>query len=527
MRGLVFLTFAMSTTLTVAATGCGDKGSSSSTGGTTTTGGTGGQGATGATGGDGGTGGAVCQPEKEICDGKDNDCNGVADDVADLPSGCKCDDGSTQPCYSGPDGTSGVGTCASGTQSCANGAWGECVGQITPVKEKCDFADDDCNGTVDDLGVATCGVGACQAVLQKCVDGQTQPCVPGQPTTEVCDSVDNNCNGLVDESDPMNGSNCLSGLFGPCTVGKMTCDAGVPTCVPDIAPTQEACDGVDNDCDGTVDNNVPGTGAACVTALPGPCSPGTVQCVDQVVDCISNVAPVSEVCNDNLDNDCNGVVDDIPGLNGVCDTGLLGACKDGLLVCQAGAPTCMQTTFAAANDPCDGVDNDCDGVADPGCLYSFVGVATNVPVASLVGWTQCYIDTYSNGSTPLATILAACNKPNLLMGCRPTGSPTLSVAAHAPRVDVIFDTGTGNVLHNANGVGWYYNSNWSWGFAPQGDNVNRNSCDVVGAFGDGAPDPDKRICWHTGGGFINNGWRCGANYSIGDTSYERIVYHAN
>ena len=43
-----------------------------------------------------------------------------------------------------------------------------------------------------------------------------------------------------------------------------------------------------------------------------------------------------------------------------------------------------------------------------------------------------------------------------------------TVAAHAPRTDVLFDTGTGNVPHDANGVGWYYNGNWSWGFAPQG-----------------------------------------------------------
>jgi hypothetical protein len=507
--------------LVIAATGCGNKSETSGSTTTTSTGGQGGAGASTPTGGSGGEGGAVCQPETEICDGKDNDCNGVPDDVANLPGGCKCTDGTTQSCYSGADGTAGVGTCVTGMQACVNGAWAECVGQITPSPEKCNLTDDDCNGTVDDMGVATCGVGACQTILEKCVNGVTQPCVPGQPTTEVCDGVDNNCNGLTDESDPMNGSNCLTGLQGPCTVGKMSCDAGAPTCVPDVMPTDEACDGVDNDCNGTVDDNVVGTGADCTTALPGPCTPGKVQCQNQVVDCVSNVQPINEVCGDNVDNDCNGIVDDIPGLNGVCDTGLLGACKDGTLLCQAGSTTCMQTTFAAANDPCDGIDNDCDGVTDPGCLYTFTGVAANVPVAALTGWTQCYIDNYANASTPMSTILAQCNKANLLMACRVAGSSVLQLAAHAPRIDVITDTGTGNVTHNANGVGWYYNNSWSWGFAVQGDAVIRNSCDVGGGV-----NSSKRMCWHSGGGNINSGYRCGDSYSFGG-DYERIVYHAN
>ncbi len=521
MRGLVLLPLVMSTALAIVATGCGNKAEPSGSTGATSAGGQGGQGASGGAGATGGAGGAVCQPEKEICDGQDNDCNGFPDDVSDVPGGCKCDNDATQPCYSGPEGTAGVGTCANGVQTCVNGAWAECVGQIKPVLEQCNLVDDDCNGTVDDMGVATCGVGACQQAGPKCVSGQLVPCVPGQPATEVCDGIDNNCNGIADESDPMNGSTCLSGLQGPCELGVRTCEMGTPVCVPDIPPTEEACDGVDNDCDGTVDNNVPGTGASCTTGLPGPCTPGHVQCVNEVVDCFSDVAPVAEVCDDSVDNDCNGAVDDIPGLNDVCDTGLLGACKDGTLVCQSGATNCMQTTFAAANDPCDGIDNDCDGVTDPGCLYTFQGIATNVPVASLVGWTQCYIDNFGNSSTPVATILSACNKPNLLMACRAAGSSVLQLAAHAPRLDVITDTGTGNVTHNANGVGWYFNSSWSWGFVVAGDTVTRNSCDT-----DTGVNSALRMCWHTGGNNINSGYRCGDDYTFG-SDYERIVYHAN
>ena len=524
VRSLVLVSFLMTSTALLSS-GCKGKETSGSGGTTTTpTGGQGGEGAGGGGGATGGEGGAVCKPEVEICDSKDNDCNGVPDDVANLPNGCHCDDGSTQTCYSGPEGTDGVGTCAKGTQSCVNGSWGECVGQITPASEQCNLMDDNCNGVVDDMGVATCGVGACATALEKCVNGVLQPCVPGQPTVEVCDGVDNNCNNKVDESDPMDGSNCLTGLFNQCEVGIYTCKDGAPLCVPNVAPQPETCDGADNDCDGTIDNNVPGTGTACVTGLPGPCNAGTVACQNNQIDCFPTNPAVPEVCNDNIDNDCNGVVDDVPGLGGPCDTGLLGACATGTLICQGNQTKCQQTVFAEATDPCDGVDNDCNGVTDPGCLNTFSGIQENIPIASLTGWTQCYIDTYANGSTPLTTILSQCNKANLLLACRVTGSSTLQLAAHAPRNDVTFDTGNNSgVLHTANGVSWYYNNSWSWGFVLAGNTVQKNSCDV-----DSSGANNLRMCWHTGGGFINGGYRCGVTTGLnGSNSFERLVFHAD
>ena len=521
MRGFFYVTFLGSLSIALSAMGCGNGGSGS--GGAHTTLPSGGEGAGYTAPGGGGAGGATCAPEIEICDGKDNDCNGVPDDVKDLPGGCKCDEGSTQQCYSGPAGTAGMGMCVMGSQSCVSGSWGECVGQVTPTNEACNTVDDDCNGVVDDLGVATCGVGACAVALQKCVGGQLQPCVPFSPTTEICDGIDNNCNGVVDESDPQNGSACDSNLMGPCLQGTRVCDMGAPKCVPNIMPSMEVCDDVDNDCDGTVDNNIADVGTACDSGNLGPCAPGTKACSNGSVQCVANVDPVDELCGDGVDNDCNGLVDDIPGLNGQCDTGLLGACGVGTLICNAnGTTTCMQTTFAAMNDPCDGVDNDCDGVTDPGCLYTFSGIQQNLPIAQLTGWTQCYQDTFDNSSTPVATILAGCNKANLLLACKQVGSQTLQLAAMAPRVDVITDTGTGNVTHNANGVGWYFNASWSWGFVIQGDTPARNSCDT-----NTGPSSALRMCWHTGNNNINSGYRCGDTYLNGDSSYNRVIYHAN
>ena len=81
-------------------------------------------------------------PAAEICDGLDNDCNGVPDDPTD--AGCECEAGETQAC-----GTN-VGECTTGTAACDNGFWGVCDG-VGPVAEVCNNLDDDCNGALDDL----------------------------------------------------------------------------------------------------------------------------------------------------------------------------------------------------------------------------------------------------------------------------------------------------------------------------------------------------------------------------------------
>jgi plastocyanin len=92
-----------------------------------------------------------------------------------MSSGPECTDGAIVPCYTGPAGTQGVGACAAGTQTCANGAFGACTGERLPVVETCNGVDDDCNGSADDGGAAAactsgvCSAGACQAPT--CTDG--------------------------------------------------------------------------------------------------------------------------------------------------------------------------------------------------------------------------------------------------------------------------------------------------------------------------------------------------------------------
>lgn len=156
--------------------------------------------------------------------------------------------------------------------------------------------------------------------------------------------------------------------------------------------------------------------------------------------------------------------------------------------------------------------------------YLPTGVQQSVPIATVTGdgWTECFREGFDgNNISAVADVLANCPGADLMMACSPTGSDTLTLLAQASRADVTFEAGTGNVTNNANGVEWYFNDSYSWGFAPGGETVSRNSCDTASTQG------DLRMCIHTGGGFIQDGYRCGNNNLNGDATWERIIFAAN
>ena len=470
--------------LGVAATGCATEVSNSGGGGSGASGASGGN---GGDGGEGGGGGSTCKPSTEICDGLDNDCNGQVDDVA---GGCACNDGATQACYTGPEGTAGVGTCKDGTQSCQGGQWGACTGEVVPAAEACNTLDDDCNGTADDMGLATCGVGACANAVEKCVNGQMQTCVPGQPGVEVCDGIDNNCNQLTDESDPMLNAACESGLPGVCAVGKMACTAQALVCVPDVMPSMETCDGLDNDCNGLTDDGIPGTGGTCATGAPGVCAPGTITCKQSAgawqIDCFSDVEASPEVC-DGLDNTCNGATDEgNPGGGGACDTGQPGVCQAGTLNCVGGSVQCTPNAQASV-EVCNGMDDNCDGQADEGnpgggqacgCGGSGVTSCQNGQVVCNGGPITYFSETFANNNAgwtlgpnwQIGPAVGGCS------GC--TGNPD-PAQDHTPTADnglagvVIGGPAPTGSLHDfyyltspafntANAAGSVYLSFWRW-----------------------------------------------------------------
>src|SRR5207237_1264477 len=113
----------------------------------------------------------------------------------------------------------------------------------------------------------------------------------------------------VDNGNPGGGVACSTGKPGVCAAGTTVCTNGGIVCQQNVQPSAETCDGKDNDCDGVVDNGNPGGGLACNTGQPGVCSAGTTSCSGGAITCNQNQQPSPETCN-GLDDDCDGAVDE-------------------------------------------------------------------------------------------------------------------------------------------------------------------------------------------------------------------------
>ena len=295
-------------------------------------------------------------PGAEICDGRDNNCDGIADEGN--PQG-------NRACATGQ-----IGLCNSGTSQCRNGGLA-CVRDNDPGIELCDGLDNDCDGRLDEGnpgGGLDCntgnGIGRCGVGVTACAAGGIACNAINQPSAEVCDGADNDCDGRTDEQVPDIGNACQTGNAGSCGAGSLRCRLGQLVCASEQQGSPEICNNVDDDCDGTVDEQVPGLGANCQTGQPGQCAPGQLACVVGQVRCIGNTEPEeSEACN-GLDDDCDGNVDEgDPGAGAFCASGNLGLCSAGATVCRNGAVRCVQSAQPGI-DACDGMDNDCDGSVD-------------------------------------------------------------------------------------------------------------------------------------------------------------------
>lgn len=187
--------------------------------------------------------------------------------------------------------------------------------------------------------------------------------------TELCDGKDTNCDGTLDpEEVDQDGDNWVACEpleanhdFGLAIDGGGDCDDDTSSIHPG-AP--EHCDGVDEDCDGSIDEEPIGTtlyyvdgdqdGFGADPAVPSCTQPVGYVAVDG--DCDDTDAAIHagapETCN-GVDDDCDNTPDNVPDGD-----------RDGVTICQGDCDDTDDGVHPTALEHCDGVDEDCDEEVD-------------------------------------------------------------------------------------------------------------------------------------------------------------------
>ena len=368
--------------------------------------------------------GAINPAATELCDGADNDCDGETDedDAADASTW-----------YADADGDS-YGDAAATTAACAQPSGfttdaadcDDADASVNPTAtELCDGVDNDCDGDTDEDDAADAstwyadtdadGYGdpattsvACSAPVGSVSDSgdcDDTDATANPGADEYCDGHDDDCDGTVDEPDAVDAATWYADAdadgHGDAATPTVACAAPTGFLADDtdcddadaaINPgAAEICNGVDDDCDSSVDEpdatdaatwyadaDADSYGDAFTTTTACSQPSGFTTDDSDCDDSDAAVNPVATELCDGADNDCDGTVDEADAADaatwfGDADGDGFGDVGTTVAACSAPSGTVPDATDCDDSDPsthpgadeyCDGHDDDCDGTTD-------------------------------------------------------------------------------------------------------------------------------------------------------------------
>ncbi len=394
----------------------------------------------------------------EYCNDVDDDCDGEIDEGGALDAATWYADADSDG-FGDPDSTTAACEQPSGYVLDATDCDDASDGVFPGADEYCNEIDDDCDGDVDEddavdastwyadldsdgYGDAASTTAACEQPTgylsdSSDCDDTNDASYPG--ADEICDALDNDCDGTVDE-DVVDGTTWyLDGDgdgYGDAASSSSTTTCDQPTgYVADdsdcddsdasIHPyADEYCNGIDDDCDGSTDESsaVDATTwyADADNDSYGDTATSTVDCeqpsgfVADATDCDdldSMVNPAADEYCDSVDNDCDGITDEADAIDATtwyddADGDSYGDPDTSVAACTA--PSGYVADFSdcddddasinpAADEYCDGVDNDCDGATDD---------------SSAVDASTWYADSDGDGYGDSSSTVTACSQPS-------------------------------------------------------------------------------------------------------------------